>query len=89
MVVPGSIPNMMRSFANFICYFAQMISLSHKAKQFLVLAIKLLIVGGAFISFTYSLQKTQIRMEEISTIMVQNYLLEHFADLVFDLSESF
>jgi hypothetical protein len=48
MVVPGSIPNMMRSFANLICYFAQMISIPHKAKQFLVLAIKLLIVGGAF-----------------------------------------
>lgn len=31
-----------------ICYFARMISISHKAKQFLVLLIKLLIVGGAF-----------------------------------------
>jgi hypothetical protein len=53
MVVPGSIPSMMRSFANFICYFAQMIPVSHKAKQFLVLAVKLLIVGGAFY-FIYS-----------------------------------
>ena len=59
MVVPGSIPNMMRSVANafvsgfefkvqsfpFLC---EMISIPHKAKQFLVLLLKLLIVGGAF-----------------------------------------
>jgi hypothetical protein len=31
-----------------ICYFATMNSIPHKAKQFLVLLIKLLIVGGAF-----------------------------------------
>ena len=47
MVVPGSIPNIIRSFANFI-YFCRMFALSHKAKQFLVLTAKLLIVGGAF-----------------------------------------
>ncbi len=49
MVVPGSIPNMMRSFANFYFrYFATMISIPHKAKQFGVFLIKLLIVLGAF-----------------------------------------
>jgi len=47
MVVPGSMPNIMRSFANFI-YFCRMFFLSRKAKQFLVLSAKLLIVGGAF-----------------------------------------
>ena len=50
---------MMRSFANYLvsrlknlskvlCFFATMISIPHKAKQFLVLLIKVLIVGGAF-----------------------------------------
>lgn len=49
MVVPGSIPNMMRSFANFYFrYFATMITIPHKAKQFVVFLIKLLIVLGAF-----------------------------------------
>jgi type IV secretory pathway TrbD component len=49
MVVPGSIPNMMRSFANFYFrYFATMISIPHKAKQFTVFIIKLLIVTAAF-----------------------------------------
>src|SRR6478735_8426608 len=49
MVVPGSIPNMMRSFANFYFrYFATMISIPHKAKQFVVFLVKLLIVSGAF-----------------------------------------
>ena len=47
MVVPGSMPNIMRSFANFI-YFCRMFTVSRKAKQFLVLIAKLLIVGGAF-----------------------------------------
>ena len=73
MVVPGSIPNMMRSFAIFfngcrllafsIIYFqilkflnlqiqlptfVTMITIPHKAKQFSVFIIKLLIVTGAF-----------------------------------------
>lgn len=49
MVVPGSIPNMMRSFANFnFRYFATMITIPHKAKQFVVFLVKLLIVSGAF-----------------------------------------
>lgn len=49
MVVPGSIPNMMRSFANFnFRYFATMITIPHKAKQFIVFLIKLLIVTAAF-----------------------------------------
>ena len=49
MVVPGSIPNMMRSFANFYFrYFATMITIPHKAKQFGVFIIKLLIVTAAF-----------------------------------------
>ena len=49
MVVPGSIPNMMRSFANFkFRYFATMITIPHKAKQFGVFIIKLLIVTAAF-----------------------------------------
>ena len=58
MVVPGSIPKMMRSLANFclkfeglavkFVFFAVMISLNNKAKQFLVLAVKILIVVGAF-----------------------------------------
>lgn len=49
MVVPGSIPNMMRSFANFYFrYFAIMITIPHKAKQFVVFLVKLLIVSGAF-----------------------------------------
>lgn len=86
-MVPGSIPNMMRSFVNFqvitpsrtkitqrftkfflrfsaclcvcfenlcetllhtLCYFCGMISIPHKAKQLLVLLVKLLIVAGAF-----------------------------------------
>jgi hypothetical protein len=49
MVVPGSIPNMMRSFTNFYFrYFVPMISIPHKAKQFVVFLVKLLIVSGAF-----------------------------------------
>lgn len=48
MVVPGSIPNMIRSFANFNLLFCRMIAVPHKAKQFLVFLVKLLIVGGAF-----------------------------------------
>jgi len=49
MVVPGSIPNMMRSFANFYFrYFVPMISIPHKAKQFTVFLVKLLIVSAAF-----------------------------------------
>ena len=60
IVVPGSIPNMMRSFAKGLlfqvysfkfkvfCFFVRMISISHKAKQFLIVVAKLLIVGGAF-----------------------------------------
>jgi len=39
----------MRSFANFYFrYFATMISIPHKAKQFVVFLVKLLIVSGAF-----------------------------------------
>jgi len=48
MVVPGSIPNMIRSFANLFLYFAGMISISNKSKQFLIAAAKLLIVAAAF-----------------------------------------
>ena len=51
MVVPGSIPNMMRSVVNYLykfCFFANMISIPYKAKQFSVFIIKLLIVIGAF-----------------------------------------
>lgn len=48
MVVPGSIPNIMRSFANFISLFCSMFTISRKAKQFLTAFIKLLIVAGAF-----------------------------------------
>ncbi len=40
---------MMRSFANFyFCYFVTMITIPHKAKQFGVFLIKLLIVSAAF-----------------------------------------
>lgn len=81
MVVPGSIPNMMRSFANFIRYFAQMISVSHKAKQFLVLLIKLLIVGGAFY-FIYSqlaenpkLEWNKFRHLMVNTLSFQSILI--------------
>jgi hypothetical protein len=52
IVVPGSIPNIIRSFANF-SYFCRMFPLSGKAKQFLVLTAKLLIVGGAFYFIYY------------------------------------
>lgn len=59
MVVPGSIPNMMRSFDTLLFkslkyirlkfrYFALMITVNDKTKQFLILLLKLLIVGGAF-----------------------------------------
>jgi len=48
MVVPGSIPNMMRSFANFNLLFCVMFRIPDKAKQFLIVAVKLLVVGGAF-----------------------------------------
>lgn len=48
MVVPGSIPNIIRSFANLLLYFCSMIAISRKAKQYLVVLIKLLVVGGAF-----------------------------------------
>jgi Lysylphosphatidylglycerol synthase TM region len=51
MVVPGSIPNMIRSFANLylkFCFFVLMITMSNKSKQFLTLLLKLLIVVGAF-----------------------------------------
>lgn len=44
-------PNMMRSFANFylkFCFFALMISIPHKAKQFSLFTVKLLVVIGAF-----------------------------------------
>lgn len=39
---------MMRSFANLFLYFAGMISISSKAKQFLIAVAKLLVVGFAF-----------------------------------------
>ena len=53
IVVPGSIPNMMRSFANFNLLFCVMFRIPDKAKQFLIVAVKLLVVGGAFY-FIYS-----------------------------------
>ena len=67
MVVPGSIPNMMRSFdKSFVsglklqvqsfCYFALMISIPHKAKQFFLVTFKLLIVCGAFYYIYYHFQ---------------------------------
>ena len=67
MVVPGSIPNMMRSFANYFvssfkfqvqsfCYFVTMIAISHKAKQFLLVLVKLLIVSGALYYIVNQLQ---------------------------------
>ncbi len=48
IVVPGSIPNMMRSFANFNSLFCAMVAIPDKAKQFLVFIIKVLIVSAAF-----------------------------------------
>ena len=48
MVVPGSIPNIMRSFANVFYLLLQHGRYIRKAKQFLVVLAKLLIVGGAF-----------------------------------------
>jgi len=48
MVVPGSIPNMMRSFANLFALFCRMFSIPDKAKQFLIAVAKLLVVGAAF-----------------------------------------
>lgn len=57
IVVPGSIPNMMRSFVILkfskgctfkLITFAAMISISHKANQFLVFIVKVLIVTAAF-----------------------------------------
>ena len=67
MVVPGSIPNMMRSFANYFvssfkfqvqsfCYFVTMIAISHKAKQFLLVLVKLLIVTSALYYIVNQLQ---------------------------------
>ena len=47
MVVPGSIPNIIRSFANLLFYFCRM-SAIRKAKQYLIALAKLLVVGGAF-----------------------------------------
>jgi hypothetical protein len=46
-VVPGSIPNMMRSCDNFY-YFAPMMPRSRKSKQFLTVAAKFLVLGCAF-----------------------------------------
>lgn len=49
MVVPGSIPNIIRSFAkDKIRYFCRMKALPDKAKKLLVLIAKILVVGGAF-----------------------------------------
>lgn len=48
MVVPGSIPNMMRSFANFNSLFCPMIRVSHKAKQYWFALAKVLVLAGAF-----------------------------------------
>lgn len=47
MVVPGSIPNIIRSFANLLLYFCRM-SAPRKSKQYLIALAKLLVVGGAF-----------------------------------------
>lgn len=48
IVVPGSIPKMIRSFANFNLLFCAMVAIPDKAKQFLVFIVKLLIVTAAF-----------------------------------------
>jgi hypothetical protein len=47
IVVPGSMPKIIRSFDNFY-YFALMISIPRKSKQFLIAVAKLLVVGFAF-----------------------------------------
>jgi uncharacterized membrane protein YbhN (UPF0104 family) len=48
MVVPGSIPSIIRSFANLIALFCRMSAHIRKAKQYLIALAKLLVVGGAF-----------------------------------------
>ena len=48
MVVPGQFSIGCVRLPILICYFVTMITIPHKTKQFLVLLIKLLIVGGAF-----------------------------------------
>jgi hypothetical protein len=49
---------------NFI-FFVSMISIPHKTKQSLVLLIKLLIVGAAFILFTINWQIARPRLGEV------------------------
>ncbi len=48
IVVPGSMPNMMRSFANFNLLFCRMKPLRHKAKHYLISAAKVLILLASF-----------------------------------------
>lgn len=81
MVVPGSIPNMMRSFIkSFVsslwfqvqsfCYFVRMIAIFYKAKQFLLVIIKLLIVCGALYYIYNELQNgKKIDWSVISTYL--------------------
>lgn len=47
MVVPGSMPNMMRSFAN-LSFLCGMVASSHKTKQYWVALAKVLVLVGAF-----------------------------------------
>src|SRR3954470_21062668 len=47
IVVPGSMPNMMRSFAK-LSFLCGMIAISHKAKQYWVALAKVLVLAGAF-----------------------------------------
>ena len=79
---------MMRSFANFYFrYFATMISIPHKAKQFGVFIIKLLIVSGAFY-FIYDqlAHNDQLDWNKFTSLLKEK---ASFLGIVFLLSFSF
>jgi len=67
-----------------ICYFAAMISVPHKAKQFLVLVIKLLIVGGAFY-FIYNqlMHNDQLDWEKFIALVKSKQSFGAFAFILF------
>lgn len=83
MVVPGSIPNMMRSLDTMndlksqrqgkMFTFAPMTAIAHKAKQFLVFTIKVLIVSAAFYFIVRQLQQNSaLSLENVQQLWTQN-----------------
>jgi len=73
IVVPGSIPKMMRSFANFNLLFCAMIAIPNKVKQFLVFTAKVLIVTGAFYFIWNQLANNeQLDWEKFTTLFRKN-----------------